>query len=403
MWFISPEPYLYSVSERTLSPTLPLKNNERYSRSCDLYVSGLLILQFLGLCVLCRGAHKGDGFSYTADSIVLEVPEDIPRHVFSLTVHSNMLTSLKENQFKSFIWLQHLDLSLGNVQDIELGSFTGLTSLKSLSLWKNKVSDISSGTWQGLYSLKILDFRYNFVESVNFDVWMMLPKLEELYLDHNAISVIGDGAFHSLLNLRVLHLHNNELKTLDISALVLPKASGSQIIRLTLSHNPLEEDNVICKAIVAEVDKSEHLQWAEEARSRVGLEPEEDTWSAAPHCTEPGEYTVKYVRGNVRAYLMCWAQERYKKWIWADVRQAESESQRKVSGALRFAALGQTTESARLVCSLFTGHPANFPNPLHSTNYVFRVASYVHLDFSTGCRVVSSSSYAWIHSAFDAP
>ncbi len=195
-----------------------------------------------------------------------------------------MLTALKAFDFDCFTWIEHLDLSSGNIKSIKPLSFHGLLFLRNLTLYQNKIRHVSGRTWSGLHSLKVLDLGFNFIESINFALWIAIPKLEELYLDHNAISVVGSRAFHSLQNLRVLHLHHNDIKTLDIS--VLTPDHSHQTLSLTLSQNQVQYEHKICKAVVIGVRKSKHVEWDEKERVRPGLASLGLLWRPAPVCVK---------------------------------------------------------------------------------------------------------------------
>ncbi|XP_014241185.1 adhesion G protein-coupled receptor A3 [Cimex lectularius] len=143
--------------------------------------------------------------------------------VFNLDLSGNSITHLPKRAFP-FPELQKLDLNKNNIEIIDSGAFTDLTSLRRLDLSNNRIRYLTASMFVGL------------------------QNLERLKVSQNMIRQVKDGTFEELISLKILDLSGNPLvcdcdlwwlwaHTLTFKLSPMPKCSEP----LTFKDQPLKK------------------------------------------------------------------------------------------------------------------------------------------------------------------
>ena len=150
----------------------------------------------------------------------------------------NLKTSFSGNRlyagiFQNFSSLKYLDLSYGEIENIEPGTFRQLPDLRSLDLSHNHLASLASTSLDGLKKLRILNIRKNTLKHIPDEV-LNLKHLKVLDLVGNPLdcdcanlkvrdTLLDRGVY---LSKRVLcsspdNLKNNQLLELDVNVICL--------------------------------------------------------------------------------------------------------------------------------------------------------------------------------------
>ncbi|XP_066538233.1 SLIT and NTRK-like protein 3 [Hoplias malabaricus] len=162
---------------------------------------------------------------------------------FKLYLQKN---SLRKLYFNSFLHLNNaIAINLGNnaLQDIHVGAFHGLSSLKRLYLHENKLEVFRNDTFLGLESLEYLQADYNVIKRIDSGAFRNLHKLRVLILNDNLIPVLPTFLFRSV-SLTHLDLRGNRLKTLAYRGTL--EYVGRSLMEIQLEDNPW---NCVCEIV----------------------------------------------------------------------------------------------------------------------------------------------------------
>jgi len=121
----------------------------------------------------------------------------------------NHLKELSGSMFEKFWALRHLNLSNNHFKRLGFGSFGNLPTLLDLNLDNNQLRDI--GSISGLISLKDLYVRNNSLKSVP----TLSVALNHIFLEDNEIDSISCSSFPMINSLLSLHMKNNSISSLD--------------------------------------------------------------------------------------------------------------------------------------------------------------------------------------------
>ncbi len=162
---------------------------------------------------------------------------------FKLYLQKN---SLRKLYFNSFLHLNNaVAINLGNnaLQDIHVGAFNGLSSLKRLYLHENKLEVFRNDTFLGLESVEYLQADYNVIKRIDSGAFRNLHKLRVLILNDNLIPMLPVFLFRSV-SLTHLDLRGNRLKTLAYKGIL--EYIGRSLMEIQLEENPW---NCVCDII----------------------------------------------------------------------------------------------------------------------------------------------------------
>ena len=169
----------------------------------------------------------------------------------NLNRNHRLSLSHTENEFVTSISLRRIDLSLCNMDAVELHGFPNLTTailrgnlinqlaketfqqnplLENLDLSSNAITRIASGAFRQLQHLKNLDLSYNMIRKIERETFKENPHLTSINLSRNYIERINRIASSSLTYLNVSWC---EILNIDLDAFNdLP-----EMIELDLSNN----------------------------------------------------------------------------------------------------------------------------------------------------------------------
>ena len=183
-----------------------------------------------------------------------------------INISSNRLQELEGGTFDGLSILEVLDLSHNEVATIANGAFDNVPRLKTLYLGHNRLSsyksdyfanmgdgedadlhtlDISHNELTYLYpksfmyhaSLRKVDFSHNKFSFFPTQFLKGLADLQELKLSHNLIKTLDDEDFANMLDIKNLDLSHNEIESVSETAF----QNSSQLQFIDLSHNGIGE------------------------------------------------------------------------------------------------------------------------------------------------------------------
>lgn len=178
----------------------------------------------------------------------------------TISLFSNLITSIPEGIFRNCANLVTLELSFNNISRIHVNAFVGLTSLSILSLGGNRIADVNFQWFLPLPSLAALRLFENQITSWNSTLLANNPKMEALHLDSNQIRTLDADVFSNLPNLNFLtvgslmeefptlqnvprleflFLHNNRLRTVSVNQFI----NMESLKHLYLTNNRIESIN----------------------------------------------------------------------------------------------------------------------------------------------------------------
>ncbi|XP_043547377.1 SLIT and NTRK-like protein 6 isoform X1 [Chiloscyllium plagiosum] len=157
---------------------------------------------------------------------------------YNLNIQENFVTTLYRNGFLKFKNALSLHLGKNNLQDLEAGIFTGLSSLKRLHINGNYLEVLREGTFQGLENLEFLQADNNLIHIIEPGAFSKLHRLKVLILNDNAISFLPTNIFR-FVPLTHLDLRGNQLDSLPYVGLL---EHIGRIMELQLEDNPWKCD-----------------------------------------------------------------------------------------------------------------------------------------------------------------
>ncbi|XP_060682520.1 SLIT and NTRK-like protein 6 [Hemiscyllium ocellatum] len=157
---------------------------------------------------------------------------------YNLNIQENLVTTLYRNGFLKFKNALSLHLGKNNLQDLEAGIFTGLSSLKRLHINGNYLEVLREGTFRGLENLEFLQADNNLIHIIEPGAFSKLHRLKVLILNDNAISFLPTNIFR-FVPLTHLDLRGNQLDSLPYVGLL---EHIGRIMELQLEDNPWKCD-----------------------------------------------------------------------------------------------------------------------------------------------------------------
>ncbi|XP_078587433.1 toll-like receptor 3 [Branchiostoma floridae x Branchiostoma japonicum] len=212
--------------------TLDLSHNTMDQRIYGEEFAGLPNLQDLFLSDNKNILLTGDSFKYvpTLKNLLMSRVQHKFRHI-----------AAEPSPFQYLNQLTWLDLSHNNMDYIENGAFTNLTSLKELSLNNNNLYRLwEPGTTvlflEGLTNLNTIFLSRNGFRQIHKDAFKNLTLLNNLYLSYNKISILPDNLLQSSTKLSTLDLRNNSITVINETVF---HPFLSSLKRMYLAGNPL--------------------------------------------------------------------------------------------------------------------------------------------------------------------
>ncbi|XP_072398908.1 uncharacterized protein [Diabrotica undecimpunctata] len=128
-----------------------------------------------------------------------------------------------------------------NVKSFRPGTFNNLNFLEELDLSNNNFNNLTVKLFQGLFRLRILNLNDNGLTTINTGTFSGLPHLRVLNISRNNIHTLKVTGRFSLPSLMSLDVSNNNINDLDYMSLIMRVPS--------LKHIDLMFNRLSCKTI----------------------------------------------------------------------------------------------------------------------------------------------------------
>lgn len=228
-----------------------LLNHNQFVNLTEIPIGNLTGIQFLNLSHNQIVSVNRKSFGLKQNTKLYEAA--------NVDLSFNHLKELSGSMFEKFWALRHLNLSNNHFKRLGFGSFGNLPTLLDLNLDNNQLKDI--GSISGLISLKDLYVRNNSltsiptlsvalnhihlednnISSISCSSFPMINSLLSLFLRNNSISSLESDSFCNLLTLRVVDLSRNKISDVESISVALQKLSSLQ--QLDLSFNSISVIN----------------------------------------------------------------------------------------------------------------------------------------------------------------
>jgi len=227
------------------------------SHSSEAYSLEVDVRTFVGLTALTQLYASTLGISYLPSGVFdplvklehldlhLNNLEDIDSGVFANCCTGLFSVSLARNRLRDVAGirtlskLRILDLHGNNITVLSQGAFVGLEYLDDVNLASNKISDLVDGAFFGLGKLQKLYLDKNTIGNMTAATFNGLANVTELNLQDNALRVLPASAFSSLIFLTDLLISNNYIEVIEPGSF----HGLSQLIRLQLNNNGITQLN----------------------------------------------------------------------------------------------------------------------------------------------------------------
>lgn len=130
-------------------------------------------------------------------------------------LNDNKLTSIKQNHFENFKFLEHLSLQNNLIQIIEPNSFNILKKLKIINLACNLIDGLDKQTFKDLFELEFLNLSRNSLTFLYQELFDDLYRLKILDLSNNNLKIIYNDTFKNQGVLKDLFIQNNSKMILE--------------------------------------------------------------------------------------------------------------------------------------------------------------------------------------------
>lgn len=162
-----------------------------------------------------------------------------------LSIMNNRIEYLEPRVHLNLPKLEHLDLSLNKIKNLE--NIGALTGLKTLSLAKNSLTNIPYELVD-LYQLQTLDLSFNNIsEESALEIWTilsMMPTLRFVFLSNNKISTIQEPrSVLQRMNLLKLDLSSNLLSN-EFDVVCLTNMGGLSVLNLSGNHCVIYRESI---------------------------------------------------------------------------------------------------------------------------------------------------------------
>lgn len=139
---------------------------------------------------------------------------DITRKLTKLYISGRPLR-LTSDIFSQADELEMIDLSNGEITEIESRTFYETQRLRRLNLSQNKIKNLPRDMFAAGNSLKELDLSNNQIDRINRGSFGNLQHLKKLDLRNNRLTNLSGPIFADLINLQELDLTGNPIRNMD--------------------------------------------------------------------------------------------------------------------------------------------------------------------------------------------
>jgi len=139
---------------------------------------------------------------------------EITKKLTQLYINGNQMR-LSADVFAEADQLEMIDLSGGDLIEIESRAFYGPTKLKKLNLSNNKLTSLPRDLFPQRNAMKELDLSNNQIARLSRSSFKNLGNLRKLDLTNNAITQLDGFIFADLVNLQELDLSGNPIQSIS--------------------------------------------------------------------------------------------------------------------------------------------------------------------------------------------
>ncbi|XP_072502048.1 uncharacterized protein [Notamacropus eugenii] len=143
---------------------------------------------------------------------------------FFLDFHGNSISTIERGIWKSYPWVESLNLKDNALHKVDKNSFEGLLSLQYLDLSCNKIHVIEKSAFEPLPFLQFLNLSCNLLKKLShgtFQAWHGMQFLQKLILSRNPLSAIEDRFFFQLSSLNYLDIGKTEVPLMVIENILV--------------------------------------------------------------------------------------------------------------------------------------------------------------------------------------
>lgn len=164
----------------------------------------------LGCPALCTCSDKHDRhFADCANRDLIEVPNELPPNVTTVSLSANKITLIPLGSFDSVTQVTSLWMAHNEIMSIEQGTLAPLVRLRNFDISHNKIVDFPWEDLQNLTALQLLKMNHNEMIHLPRDAFTNLKDLRSLRLNNNKFTTIAEGTFDDLVSLSHLQIYNN--------------------------------------------------------------------------------------------------------------------------------------------------------------------------------------------------
>ena len=143
------------------------------------------------------------------------LPSNMASDIKVLSFAENKVTTLTENYFQSYIYLQEIYMTESGISSMSPDTFRGLTNLQLLDLEDNLLEEVPFRAFRFISTVRSISFKDNKLTRLKRNFFQFLPNLETVSFENCLIEQIHPLLFQELTHLKEINLVNNELTTLD--------------------------------------------------------------------------------------------------------------------------------------------------------------------------------------------
>ncbi|XP_075981500.1 uncharacterized protein LOC142980086 [Anticarsia gemmatalis] len=161
-----------------------------------------------------------------------DIGKDIP--ITNIVLSNSSINNINNLGLRDMTRLDTLKLSYNNISKLQIGDFTGISTLTYLDLSFNKISYIQPGVFKDNIHLNSLNMSHNSLTTIGYGIFRGLLYLNVLDLSYNNLRDLQSERFYEVNSLTELIVDNNKIDTITAEDFV-----GSRLTILSIGDNPL--------------------------------------------------------------------------------------------------------------------------------------------------------------------
>jgi len=183
--------------------------------------SKIIVAVFIAICIVPAFPAPA---SRTIEIAHKNMPQEIQQTFPSLVEITEKLTKLYAGEkpmkltadvFKTASVLESIDLSDGEVSEIEDGAFYGPAKLKKLNLSGNNLRKLPRDLFPKNNAISEIDLSNNQIEALSRSTFKNLQHLRKLDLSNNQLTELDGSIFADMIHLQELDLTGNPIGSIS--------------------------------------------------------------------------------------------------------------------------------------------------------------------------------------------